>query len=99
MFNWNAAEGRFEFEASDLAGIRNRNEERVAAIMPEVFAEFSDFSPEVIDIQDVYALTLNQLPPRYVQRGGIVLREPVDDATIRDAVRQAVEQVMRRPNY
>ncbi|MDZ7753476.1 MAG: late competence development ComFB family protein [Gammaproteobacteria bacterium] len=99
MIRWNHETGRFEFEASDLAGIRNRNEGRVAAAMAEVLEEFPGFGPEVMDLQDVYALALNALPPRYVQREGIVLREPVTDNDVREAVREAVRRVMERPNY
>ncbi len=99
MIKWNHEEGRFEFAASDLANIRNRNEPRVAAAMAEVLKEFPGFGPEVMDLQDVYALALNSLPPRYVQREGIVLREPVADDEVREAVRQAIRKVMERPNY
>lgn len=80
-----------------LEGIRNRNEKRVARLMPEVLREFSDYRPSYLDVQDVYALTLNNLPARYVQRGTIVLREPLSDDDIRQEIRYAVETVEMRP--
>lgn len=99
MIEWSHEAGRFSYEEADLAKIRNRNERRVVREMPAVLEEFPGFRPEIIDLQDVYALALNALPPRYVQREGIVLREPVEDETVRAAIRQAVRQVMDRPNY
>lgn len=77
--------------------IRNRNEARVVRLMPEVLAEFLDYRPEDIDVEDIYALTLNRLPPRYVQKGTIILKEPLTDEEIRRELRQAVEQVEKNP--
>ncbi len=77
--------------------IRNRNERRVIRLMPEVLAEFLDYRPEGMDVEDIYALTLNRLPPRYVQRGTIILREPLTDEEIRHEIRRAVEQVEKNP--
>jgi len=99
MINWDHEKSRFVFDESDLAKIRNRNEKRVASLMSELLEEFRDFRPEVMDLQDVYALALNSLPPRYVQREGIVLRESVGDDEVREVIRNAIRQVMARPNY
>ena len=44
-----------------LHQIRNRNEARVAQIMPSLFAELN-LELDSIDIQDVFALALNKLP-------------------------------------
>ena len=46
---------------------RNRNEARVAQIMPSLFGELN-LELGSIDIQDVFALARNKLPPHYVQR-------------------------------
>ena len=81
-----------------LHQIRNRNEERVFQFMPSVI-EGLDYEPESLDIQDIYALALNKLPPHYVQETAIVLREQVDEDTIRVAIREVVEQVKASPNY
>lgn len=91
--------GKFEyaFKGVPLDGIRNRNEQRVIELMPEVLREFSDYRPSYLDIQDIYALTLNNLPARYVQRGSIVLREPLSDDDIRQEIRYAAETVEMRP--
>jgi len=49
------------------------------------------------DLQDMYALTLNMLPPRYTQRGTIVLRDPVTKREIYEALEDAYDQVVERP--
>ena len=81
----------------DLNGITNRNEKRVLACLPEVLQEFSDFGQERVNIQDVYALSLNLLPPRYTQAFSIVLKEPVTEAEVREAIRQAIDRVQKNP--
>lgn len=78
--------------------IRNRNEERVLQFMPSILEEL-DHEPESLDIQDIYALTLNKLPPHYVQNTAIVLKELVDEDTIRVAIRESAEQVKASPNH
>ncbi|BBD06836.1 late competence development ComFB family protein [Desulfovibrio ferrophilus] len=84
---------------TNLFFIHNKNEKRVIEAMRHALAEHPDFAPNDIDIQDIYALSLNSLPPRYVQQGTIVLREPVRPDVINDAVREAIETVRTRPNY
>ena len=68
-------------------------------LFPEILPEYPGYSPEALDIEDIYALTLNKLPAHYVQEGSIVLHDPVDDTTIRDALREAIQSVRQRPNY
>jgi len=81
----------------DLNGITNRNEKRVLACLPDVLQEFPDFSQERVTVQDVYALSLNLLPPRYTQAFSIVLKEPVTEEEVREAVRQAIRRVQQNP--
>lgn len=92
-------EALYTFGNMSLYKIRNRNELRVIKLMGEILAEYPDYSPEALDIEDIYALTLNKLPSHYVQEGSIVLHDPVDDTTIRDALREAIQSVRQRPNY
>ncbi|MBA4358186.1 MAG: competence protein ComFB, partial [Desulfovibrio sp.] len=47
--------------------------------------------------QDIYALTLNNLSPRYRQHGSIVISDPVSDAEIIRELRRAVNQVELAP--
>ena len=82
----------------DFHSIRNRNEERVINLIPEVLAEFPDYRYNRTDIEDIYALTLNMLPARYVQAVTLVMDEPVSDETARLMLREAVRTVRARPN-
>lgn len=83
----------------DLSRIHNRNEKRVIQAMDQVFAAIEDWEPEALDIQDIYALALNALPPRYVQEGTIVFNESVRSAEIEQAVRKAMDKVRSKPNH
>jgi len=82
-----------------LQNIRNNNELRVIKILPEVLAEFPQFNPDELDIQDIYALTLNTLPPRYRQKGTLVLAETVRDDEIKMRIKSAIYQVQKYPNH
>jgi len=79
--------------------IRNRNEIRVVKLLPRILAEYPGFEPEVLDLEDIYALALNKLAPRYVQHGTIVLNEPVGEDEITDALRYAIDKVRESPSY
>jgi hypothetical protein len=67
--------------------------------LPDILEEYPDYEPDTLDIQDIYALTLNKLPACYGQEVSIVLHEPVDDTMIRDKTREAVQTVRQRPKY
>lgn len=82
----------------DFHSIRNKNEDRVINLMPDVLAEFPDFRFTRTDIEDIYALTLNMLPARYVQAVTLVIDEPITDETVRLMLREAVRTVRARPN-
>ena len=82
-----------------LIDIRNKNETRVISLLPKVLTEFPEFEPDRIDIQDIYALTLNKLQPRYIQRASVILSEPVTDEIIKEQLRNATERVRINPNH
>ena len=82
----------------DFHSIRNGNEERVINLIPMVLEEFPEFVATRTDIEDVYALTLNMLPARYVQAVTLIMDEPVTDETVRLMLREAVRTVRARPN-
>lgn len=88
---------KYRVGGADLSKIRNRNERRVISHLPDILADYPDFEPDLVAIQDIYALALNQLPARYTQRFSIVLQDPVSDEAIRQAVREAVVRVMNNP--
>lgn len=88
-----------KFRSVDLSRIINRNESRVIQAMKSILSEMEDWEPEALDIQDIYALSLNRLPPRYVQEGTIVFNEPVRRDEVEKVVREAVRVVKESPNY
>lgn len=85
--------------STDLSRIRNRNEQRVIKMMHKVMSEPPGYQPDDLSLQDIYALALNTLPPRYSQSGTIVLRDPVKDEEVLAAVRNAFATVVQNPKY
>ena len=81
----------------DFFNIRNRNEGRVVKILQEFVQRKGNPLISDKDLQDMYALTLNVLPPRYTQRGTIVLRDSVTKREIYAALEDAYDQVVERP--
>lgn len=86
-----------KFRFVDLSRIYNKNEKRVVVAMEKYLDTIKDWEPEALDIQDIYALALNSLPPRYVQDGTIVFNDPVKGADIENAVKVAVDKVKNAP--
>lgn len=82
----------------DVTNITNRNEKRVAALLPLVLDEYyTDFIFEDLDIQDIFALTLNLIPAAYAQTGSIVISNRISDYEINSQIRIAVERVLDNP--
>jgi hypothetical protein len=82
----------------DVSKIVNRNERRVADLIPEILDEYyEDYIFEDLDIQDIYALALNLLPAAYAQTGSIVLSDRISDYELRSQIRKAVERVLDNP--
>lgn len=88
---------KYKIFDTSLYFIRNRNETRVINILPKILEEYTSYSPNIIDIQDIYALTLNKLEPRYTQQFSIVFNEPVSDEHIENAIRESIEKVKSNP--
>ncbi|NDV19511.1 competence protein ComFB [Pseudodesulfovibrio sp. JC047] len=82
----------------DVSKIVNRNEKRVAELIPQLLNDYyQDFIFEDLDIQDIYALTLNLIPAGYAQSGSIVLSNRLSDFEINSKIRIAVERVLENP--
>lgn len=89
---------KLEVRGVNLEKIRNRNEKRVARLLPLLLDEYyEDFIFDPLDIEDIYALTLNLLPARYVQCGTLILSDRISDYEIRSRMRDAVERVLDNP--
>jgi len=82
----------------DVSKISNRNEERVAKFVPEIIDEYyADYTFNDLDIQDIYALTLNLIPAGYAQKGSIVLSDRLSSYEIKSKIRKAIERVLENP--
>lgn len=81
----------------DLSGIRNSNEVRVAGLLPLALENFPGYEPDSMDLEDIYALTLNRLPPRYRQRGTIQLSGKLPDEDILWELGNAIRKVRENP--
>ncbi len=92
------AQPKLEVRGINLEKIRNRNEKRVARLMSEILEEYyKDFIFDHLDIEDIYALTLNLIPARYVQNGTIILQDRLSDFEIKSKIREATERVLDNP--
>ena len=88
---------KYKLGDTDFFDIRNRNEGRVIRVLSVFLQQKGNPLLSDKDIQDIYALALNMLPPRYAQRGTIVLRDPVTKDAIYAAVEDSYDLVMNRP--
>ena len=88
---------KYKLGSADFFDIRNRNECRVIKALREFLLTKNSLLLSSKDIEDIYALALNMLPPRYAQRGTIVLRDSVTKKEIDTAVQDAYAHVMERP--
>ena len=92
------ADKKMMVKGVDLSKISNRNEKRVAGLVPEILDDYyENYIFDHLDIQDIYALTLNLLPARYVQRGSIILSDRLSDYEIKSKIRIATERVLDNP--
>lgn len=91
------AGSQYSITGTDLSDIRNRNEIRIVEKMREALEQMGnpEMSPQAL--RDAYALSLNLLPARYKQSGTIVLREPIRESHLREAVARALKQVLSQP--
>lgn len=90
-------ESQYVIGGVDVDDIRNRNEARVAEKMQEELVRLGNpvLTPQAV--RDAFALALNLLPARYKQSGTIILREPIRESHLQDAVARALKQVMTNP--
>ena len=83
----------------DLSKVRNAWETRLIKCMIDILPKYPEFDYCSICIQDVYALAMNQLNPKYVQHGTVLLKKEYTDKDFIDVIEIAVEQVLKNPNH
>lgn len=86
-----------------LYEIVNFNEHLVLQAMREVFAADPDLCRCNLCVEDVYALSLNSLPPRYIQATSgqtySASEHYVDPEAVRAKVEEAARRVRERPGH
>lgn len=90
----------------DLSGISNINEELVLDIMEIIMKEDETICRCQLCIEDIYALSLNQLTPLYVQSSfkdrtfkNHDLTKVLDREHVENAVREATAKVNKNPYH
>jgi hypothetical protein len=92
--------GGYILDGCSVEHVRNRSELKAVKILGEVLPEFEDFDHCQLCIEDIYGLTINQLPGRYVQVGGLNLnRDGLTDDEIRDIARDSIRKVIGNPSH
>ncbi|MEG2173071.1 MAG: late competence development ComFB family protein [Desulfovibrionaceae bacterium] len=87
----------YTIDGTCFLNIRNRNELRVIKEIRAILDREDTLPLSCKDWQDVYALALNALSPRYTQSGTIVLRDPVHKDDIAKVVQDAITFVHAQP--
>ncbi len=88
---------RYHIDGTDFDAVYNRNEFMVRTELKRYIENNPDLKLSPKDIQDVYALTLNDFPPHYVHRGTIVLFPNVRRADILHQIKRNSLFVSNRP--
>jgi len=78
--------------------VRNRNEMRVVNLIPVALSNHPGYDPVPSDYEDIYALTLNNLSPRYAQHLTLVFEEAISDAIILEQIDRAIRRVRANPH-
>jgi len=82
--------------------MHNTNEVRVYEMMEKIMelTEYREICSCSICLGDIYAITLNSLPPHYKHSLTVDLhRERIQDKEIEIKVVKAVERVRKKPNH
>ncbi len=90
---------KYETFGVNLANVRNAWEVKVIKCMNEVLPEYPEFDYCTICLQDVYALAMNQLTPKYVQQGTVLLKKEYTNDDFKDIVEVAIQKVLDKPNH
>lgn len=89
----------YEINGVSLYDVRNSYESKVIAIMRELIEAYDAFDGCSICLQDVYALSMSKIKPKYVQAGTIVLRKEDSEQVLKKAVKFSIEKVIEKPNH
>ncbi len=86
----------YNIEGVDFDSVYNRNELIVRKILKK-FVEQENLSLSAKDLQDVYALTLNDFPSHYVHPGTVVLFSNIEKQEMIKQIVRNIALVQARP--
>ena len=82
-----------------LENVRNAWEVKVIKCMNDILPEYPEFDFCSICVQDVYALSMNQLTPKYIQQGTVLIKKEYSEADFKDIVEFSIGKVLKNPNH
>ncbi len=85
-----------------LKGMFNENEPKVCKMMGKIinWKEYSEICTCGLCLEDIYAITLNKLPPQYRHSLSIKLQgQMVQDEDIEAAIIDAIEKTRKNPRH
>ncbi len=93
----------YTIEECSVGDIINYNEILAIKIIREILKENSSFCRCALCIEDAFALTMNALPPRYIQITSsekyINSKNFIDETAVWDSAMKAMEKVRENPNH
>jgi len=93
----------YRIAGHNLIDLGNYNELQVLQVLRDIYAGKNPPCDCPICIEDIYALSLNSLPPRYIQTTSLEAYESSKDflplKEIRKKVRAAVRKVSQAPKH
>jgi len=93
----------YNIEDCSVGEIYNYNELLVLEAMRKILKENNSFCKCPICIEDVFALAMNSLPPRYIQISSvkkyISSNNFVDAKTVREKVLEVFRKIQRNPGH
>lgn len=88
---------KYLYDQISLFEIRNKIETYVVKAMQKLIPEYGNNHFDRLDIEDIYALTLNSLPAKYVQPNSLALDSNINSQEVESAVIHAIEKVKSNP--
>ena len=91
---------QYQVNGYSLEIVRNRLELQVIEAIRGIMPTLEQHCYCGLCLEDIYALSLNNLPAHYIQSGGLVL-QPLrpDRTTVAHVVSAAVGQVAKKPRH
>ncbi len=93
----------YTIEECSVEDIVNYNEIIALKIIREILKENTSFCLCSICIEDAFALTMNTLPPRYIQitssQKYVNSKSFIDETMVWESAMKALEKVRKNPNH